>query len=587
MLTGSVVVTVVVVPLGPGGACFGFRGDYLFLGTSTRVVELAASPQTPKLSSAASFKDALGMGSSPVGVLAYNHVALIEAFGPMVPRGLTSALDGLGLRNTDLLVMRLGAKGRALVGTGSVQARGEWQGLMKALVSTQVDKSLLKLAPRDAAIAWASNMSLEDLYAGVLGLINAIDAGGGLGIGIEQNMAAFQARVGVDIQKDIFGSLGRGTVVTTSATSALPALIISCTLKDGDRLERGLTKLVAELDAYIKLVNDPPAGAALKTLTFGQHTIRYLATPGVPVPLAPCYVRTQDRLLLAMSPIHMKDYLLFLDKGEPSVLDNPGFQELAALVPDNAMSIGYSNVGESFVEMYGLLGPLLTLAHGIPNNPLAVDFANLPSKRTVRKHMFGSISYTYATRNRLVYECQSPFGVPFIGAAPAGLPAVAVGGVMAGMLLPALARARNEARLVRDRNNLNMLGKGFFTYLNDHGENRFYPRSIAELWDKEVLPDRQIFVSPLDRAPPKLPNGLACSYESCFDRHPNRIFRDDFPPNVICAWDRVPFVRGRRNVLFFDSHVEAMGEMRFQELLRQLDEAAGKLKERPVKRGKF
>ena len=32
--------------------------------------------------------------------------------------------------------------------------------------------------------------------------------------------------------------------------------------------------------------------------------------------------------------------------------------------------------------------------------------------------------------------------------------------------------------------------------------------------------------------------------------------RDDFPPNMIMAWDRKPFVMGKRSVLFFDSHVE-------------------------------
>jgi hypothetical protein len=400
-------------------------------------------------------------------------------------------------------------------------------------------------------------------------------------------LAAFEQKAGVNLRTDLFGSLGPGVVVTTSGTSLLPALIISVALKDGDRFDGAVTKLVAQLDATIKAEAGPEAGAALRTLEVQGHTVRYLATPGVPVPLAPCYTRAGGRLVLALSPIHLKDYLVFLEKGEATILDHPGFKELAALAPDNAITVGYSDVGEAFIQVYGLLGPFLTMAHGIPGNPIAVDFANLPAKRTLRKHLFGSISYLYATPDTLVYECQSPFGMPFLGPAPAGAPALFLGGIMAGMLLPALTRARGEARLIRDRNNLHQLAKGIATYLNEHGDNRFYPRSLAELWDKKVIPDPGVFVSPLDRAPPKLPNGLACSYVSCFDRHPNRVFRDDFPPNFICAWDRIPFAPERRSVMFFDSHVEVMNEAEFAQRLRELDAAAEKLEERKDKRGEF
>ena len=73
---------------------------------------------------------------------------------------------------------------------------------------------------------------------------------------------------------------------------------------------------------------------------------------------------------------------------------------------------------------------------------------------------------------------------------------------------------------------------------------------------------------------------------SCFDKYPKREFRDDFPPNLILAWDRKPFVRGRRSVLFFDSHVEMMNEARFQEQLRILDDHVKRLtKERKPQKG--
>jgi len=95
---------------------------------------------------------------------------------------------------------------------------------------------------------------------------------------------------------------------------------------------------------------------------------------------------------------------------------------------------------------------------------------------------------------------------------------IAIIAILAGMLLPALARAREEARRIRCRNNLNQLAKGMATYLNEHGDNRFYPwptgrkgcgattsANLADFggaewlcmlyWTK-VLPDPGIFICP-------------------------------------------------------------------------------------------
>ena len=67
---------------------------------------------------------------------------------------------------------------------------------------------------------------------------------------------------------------------------------------------------------------------------------------------------------------------------------------------------------------------------------------------------------------------------------------------------------------------------------------------------------------------------MPCSFVSCFDKYPKRQFRDDFPPNVVTAWDRIAFrnSQGFRSVLFFGSHVEWADPDRFEQLLKELDE---------------
>jgi len=177
---------------------------------------------------------------------------------------------------------------------------------------------------------------------------------------------------------------------------------------------------------------------------------------------------------------------------------------------------------------------------------------------------------------------------------------------------PVASRASQEARRIRCRNNLNQLAKGMATYLNECGDNRFYPwvagypgcgtkddpqfggaEWLASLYWTTIIPDPGVYTCPstpdsneegvaLGRhgAPDgaRLPKG-AVSYAAFSDRsvgiymdskqnrpgyaHSKLAIRDDFPPNEPMASDDTdePINHGKRDsggmaVLFFDSHVE-------------------------------
>ena len=556
---------------GPMGAGFGFRDGYLFLSTSPEAIKRALAPGTPKLAAHAGFKRASAASGSPVFLLHYDHTELMERFGEMMGPQVKAALGGLGLDQVRTAGLRIGARDRALVSTLFLHTEGERKGIVKAFAASPVDTSLLRLAPRDAAVAWVSNLDGAELYATLLATLEALGQAGDPDLDLRAGIAEFEKTAGISFRDDLFGSLGRGTVITTSGKSLLPALIVSQPVKDAERFEGALTKLVAQLDALVKAEQGENAGAVLRPITFGDHTIRYLAMPGVPVPVAPCFARHGDRMVFALTPIHLKDYLAFLDAGEPSVLDNPGYQALAKVVPKGATSVSYSDFGENFVQFYTTLGPLLTLAQGIPNNPVAVDFSNLPSARTIRKHMFGSISYAYATDDLIVHETHSPMGFGLIGPLPSGGPGLAIAGVGAGMLVPALARARGQARHVQSMNNLRQLTLGMIMYAQDQGGE--LPPSLDALIEKGMLEDGKVLVAAGDPNPPARPNRRPSSYVYFLDDHAGvkiKLEAIENPAQTPVAWERQPFFRGRRNVAFADGHVQSMMEQEFQQALARL-----------------
>ena len=84
--------------------------------------------------------------------------------------------------------------------------------------------------------------------------------------------------------------------------------------------------------------------------------------------------------------------------------------------------------------------------------------------------------------------------------------------IVAGLLIPALARKREEERRIRCRNNLNQLAKAMDSmYLDRHSDNRFYPcplgrgrvpgtyngaEWLASLYWTGYVPDPGVFLCP-------------------------------------------------------------------------------------------
>jgi len=178
------------------------------------------------------------------------------------------------------------------------------------------------------------------------------------------------------------------------------------------------------------------------------------------------------------------------------------------------------------------------------------------------------------------------------------LAVIAVLGILALHYHLATLRSREDARRIHCRSNLCQLGKGMATYLNEHGDNRFYPcplglgrvphdyggaEWIATLYWSGVIPEPGVFICPSAddtnddgydlgtcRAAPTFGSQTVSyaglHYYSLTDKVGNPTagaIRDDFPPNEPMASDDTEGTinhgtrdNGGMSVLFFDSHVE-------------------------------
>ena len=131
--------------------------------------------------------------------------------------------------------------------------------------------------------------------------------------------------------------------------------------------------------------------------------------------------------------------------------------------------------------------------------------------------------------------------------------------IMAGMLLPALARAREEARKANCEEHLSQFGKAIYAFTQDN-QKRF-PPSLEALYPKYVA-SLKVFRCPSTEDEP--PAHMSYEY-----RPP----APDASPDTPMAWDNFTNHEGGRNVLFVDGSVRWLSEDDFQSLLNRQPKA--------------
>jgi prepilin-type processing-associated H-X9-DG protein len=150
------------------------------------------------------------------------------------------------------------------------------------------------------------------------------------------------------------------------------------------------------------------------------------------------------------------------------------------------------------------------------------------------------------------------------------LPAVAVAGVGAGMVLPAIARARTAARGVVSKSNLKQIGMGVNMYAVDH--QGALPPDFDALFDGGLLEGDNLLIAPNDPTPQPV-GKRPSSYVYLLSQQPGlklTIAEIQKPAAFPLAWERQSFGGGVRNVVFCDGHVEGMTEVDFQRRLARV-----------------
>ena len=438
---------VTMTPLAGGMALYGFKGDLFIVGMEP-VVMKAFDDNAPKLTDSAAFVAMAGqtdLGNEVVG-LYFDAQALLKEMPPSVAEDVNPVLATLGLDQAKGAALTWSPRGKGMATTFHLATPTD-RGLMAALTAQPVDEALLKFCPKDVEAMCAVNLDMPKLWDGVMNAISQIEprAAGD----VSEALAEVEKTIGIRIRDDLLASFGEGTLIAiTEGGLFLPNITLVQKLKNPARADTTLTKLLdlgsREIDKevnrrYRRRMEDndsgkapaPVAKAFVQSTTYRGQTIKYanffLATPA--------YTIKDDYLIVAASPVEIKDYLDLLDRGTLSA--NADWQAVRKkLSVAGAQGLYYGDFRKAMKKVYYVLPFLAALGTATDEVPMTLDVGLLPGRETIAGHLFGAAGAWVVNEDGITSEVYSPIGTE------APLVSIASLGMMNAMLFPALASAR-------------------------------------------------------------------------------------------------------------------------------------------------
>jgi hypothetical protein len=235
-----------------------------------------------------------------------------------------------------------------------------------------------------------------------------------------------------------------------------------------------------------------------KAVQSEEGDLKICSTPlpgGAPFGMEPTVASLPDYFFVASSPDVVRAVQGVRQGKRPGLKSSPDFQAFRKQLPAEGNQFLY--VSRSFGQMFNDVQRQFMNSFGAPRDQMAL-------MQRLLQPMPSASSLVVGTRTPTGWQTTS-VGSQDSGPVMVVAPVVGVTAIGAGLLLPALAKAKVKAQTVNSINQLKQLGLAARIYANDH-DGRF---PSAERWCEELEPvagSPKVFKAPNDGGPGR------CSY---------------------------------------------------------------------------
>jgi prepilin-type processing-associated H-X9-DG protein len=442
-------------------------------------------------------------------------------------------ISGLGLNNVKAIKERVGFAGSDLVGNCFLEMPAPRTGLLAQFKT--IDMKIFDMVDVNAMSTTAINCDIAGIYDTAMKAAKAAD--GDDFEDIEETINEIEEELNFKIRQGLLESLSGEIVFYILPGGIMPqspqgGQVIIAKLKDAKRWEEtsaALVKFAAEKsDGMVQVSSQVQEDRTIHTLAI---------MPLAMMQVMPSWTVMGDKVVIGSNPTLLNMAVKQINSGRKSIRTTEGFKNAAANLPDNLISLKYSDTKVQFNQMMtGLqqVWPMATMAAAKAG--LTLPFV-LPNLSHIAEDMKPSCQYSWYDEQGLYSHYRGTGIEPSIGALGGG----ALG---LGIMMPALARTRNQTHRIISATNLSAIGKTMMIYANDYDDK--FPPNLQELIDKCELS----------------PKTLESKRKPRYFTGPSYIYiagqNISMHPGNITVYENPAYCSEGINVLFLDGHVQWM-----------------------------
>ncbi len=490
-------------------------------------------------------------GTGDALVIHFNREKVFDILG-MIARmeggeqefgAVEAAIRELGLNNIKSFTERVGFDGPDIVGNCFMEMPQPRTGIFANFKT--INLTMLDMADPGAISASAVNCDIAGIYDTVMKTARNV-------IGddfseVEQGIAAIESELNFKIRQGLLESLSGpilSYVLPGGVTMQSPqgGFVIIAKLKNAKLWEDSLTalgKFAAEQSEGMVQVSSQ--------VQEGRTVYTWAVMPLAMAQVMPTWTVIGDKVVIVSNPAMLTSAINQINSGTKSIRGTDGYRKVTAKLPADLLSFKYGDSKLQFTQLTTAAQQFWPMATMFASNAgVKLPFV-LPQLSHIAQDMGPSCQYSWFDA-RGMRSYYSGAGIePSLGA-------VAGVGVGAGILMPALARAREQARNAVSMSNLKQLGLAVIMYADDHDGK--LPENFEQA--KQYYRDSKVLDSPLK---PKDFDGPSYIYVS------GHTMNAGSPARQIVIYENPEYCQDTINALFLDGHVERMQRDRFMETL--------------------
>jgi hypothetical protein len=524
--------------------------------TAAKYVSQPRSAVPASLGKVSASGDALILHSDYQKISKLIQTFLREESGNQQADMFATAMKGLGLSDLKTLTARVGFAGTEVVAQGLLEMPKPTGGVFAAC--KPVDLAWLRSVDARAVTASASNWDAAGLYDTIMTTLKGVLPEDDYSE-MQEGIAGLESQINLRIRGDLLSSLAGPTV-----SYGLPAGIM-LEAPMGGFVVLAKLKDAAEFETAMSALGEFAAGQAQGMLQIGSQTrddgrtvhvwtIAPLAMAG----MAPSWSIVNDHVVLGSNEALCDQavaQLVSKATDTKSLLDAEGFKKVAGQLPKEILGFTYTDSQVQFNQILMQARQFWPMATMMASQGGFKLPAVLPSLTHIAKDMGPSVSYSYYGSDGVCSYHRGPgLEVALVG--------VAGGAVGAGVAMPAMSKAREQAKFAASLNNLKQIGLGLHMYAQDNDDK--FPSDLEQA--QRYFGNAKVLESP--RKP--------TDFEG-----PSYIYIPDQSPKTadtgnIVAYENPEYAWYDIVVLFLDGHVERMTSDRFQSELEATYERLGR-----------